>query len=228
VLGLTKALSGFATDFFENGSNIGGFISNGSTLLSSGTAYKFFQDSWKDTYSGIKNSHKVAILADGMTFTQLGAKLTDSQALESRQYAVIEICRMFGVPPHLVYDLSQSKYANVEQQNISYVQDALTPMAVRIEQTIYKDLLTTAEQNYYFAKLNLNGLLRGDTLTRTGYYNVMRQNGIMSANMILALEDENAIPAAEGGDALLVNGNMISLKSAMDNLPKSLQGKGGN
>jgi hypothetical protein len=72
----------------------------------------------------------------------------------------------------------------------------------------------------------VNKLLKGDTATRTSYYAVMRQNGIMSANDIRRLEEMNNIPADAGGDALLVNGNFISLANAVNNLPKSMQ-KGG-
>jgi len=54
----------------------------------------------------------------------------------------------------------------------------------------------------------------------------MRQNGILSANDIRELEDMNLIDSKDGGDAYLVNGNMISLKNAEGNLPKSMQ-KGG-
>ena len=222
VLGLTQSLNSFAKDFFERGSNLGGFLES-PVGLSDG-AYKHMMDSWAATYSGVMNQHKIALLEEGVKYTQLGAKLNDSQALEQRQFAVIEVCRMFGIPPHKVFSLDNATFSNIEHLNIEYVQETISPMSVRIEQTIYKDLLTYSEQNIYFAKWNINALLRGDTATRTTYYNIMRQNGVLSSNEIRSLEDENAIPASEGGDAYLVNGNMISLTSAMNNLPKSLQG----
>lgn len=225
VLGLTMALNGYAKDFFENGSNLGGFVENPGQL--NDKSYARFHESWDDAYAGVKNQHKIAFLEGGMKFNQLDQNPTDAQALESRKFAVIEICRLFGIPPHKVFSLDNATFSNIEHLNIEYVQETINPMSVRNEQTIYKDLLTTREQDIYYAKFNTNALLRGDTATRTAYYSVMRQNGVMNANMILALEDENAIPAAEGGDAFLVNGNMISLKSAMENLPKSLQKNGG-
>ena len=45
-------------------------------------------------------------------------------------------------------------------------------------------------------------------------YAVGRQNGWMSANDIRELEDMNRIPAEEGGDLYLVNGNMTKLADA--------------
>lgn len=225
VLGLTQSLNGFAKDFFERGSNLGGFLEAPASL--SETAYTHMMDSWAATYSGVMNQHKIALLEEGVKYTQLGAKLNDSQALEQRQFAVIEICRIFGVPPHLVYELTRSTFSNIEQQNIQFVQDALTPMSVRLEQTMYKDLLTYSEQNIYFAKWNLNGLLRGDIAARTAYYKAGRNDGWMNANEIRALEDMNSISKEDGGDAYLCNGNFLTLANAMGNLPKSLQNKGG-
>ena len=48
-------------------------------------------------------------------------------------------------------------------------------------------------------------------------YAIARQNGWMSTNDIRELENMNPIPAEEGGNAYLVNGNMISVKRAMQN-----------
>jgi hypothetical protein len=60
----------------------------------------------------------------------------------------------------------------------------------------------------------VDGLLRGDYQSRMNGYSVARQNGWMSANDIRELEDMNRIPAEEGGDLYLVNGNMLPLSQA--------------
>lgn len=223
VLGLTMALNGFAKDFFENGANIGGIVElpEGSSL--SDPAFDRFQKSWDEAYVGVTKFHKTAVLEGGAKYNKVDVKLDEAQALESRKFAIIEICRMFGVPPHKVFDLERATFSNIEQQNIEYVQESISPMSVRLEQTIHKDLLTKVERSLYFAKFNINALLRGDMATRKDFYTAMRQNGIYNANEIRALEDDNAIPADQGGDAYLVNGNMISLKNAEGNLPKSMQ-----
>lgn len=218
VLGLTMALNGYAKDFFENGSNLGGFIEYDEAI--SDKAYKNFKDSWNETYSGVSNQHKWAFLESGFKLNQLGQKPNDSQALESRKFEVTEVCRLFGVPPHKVFDFVGATFSNIEQMNIEFVQESISPMAVRIEQTIYKDLLTESEQKIYFAKFNINGLLRGDIAARTAYYHNARQDGWMSSNDIRELEDMNRIPADQGGDIYAVNGNMIPLTAIPQNLPK--------
>lgn len=224
VLGLTMALDGFAKDYFDKGTNLGGVVELQDTL--SEQAYQRFQDSWHKAYTGVTNQHKVAILEGGAKFNSLGQKPSDSQALESRKFQIVEICRMFGVPPHKVFDLDRATFSNIEQQNIEYVQESISPMSVRLEQTIYKDLLTEPERKIYFAKFNVNALLRGDMAARKDFYNTMRQNGVYSANDIRDLEDENKIPKEDGGDEYLVNGNMIPMKYAANNKPKSMQNGG--
>ncbi len=226
VLGLTMALNGYAKDFFENGSNLGGFIEHPETM--SDKSYERFKESWKKEYAGIINQHKVGFLEEGMKFSPIGRNPEESQALESRKFAVSEICRLFGVPPHKVFDLEHATFSNIEHQNIEYVQESITPMAVRIEQTIYRDLLTEKEQKKYYAKFNVNALMRGDIAARTAYYHNARQDGWLSANDIRELEDMNKLPPDQAGDVYAVNGNMIPLTAVPNNLPKGAITNGKN
>ena len=121
---------------------------------------------------------------------------------------------MFRVPPHLVQSLKHATFSNIEHQAIDFVQHSITPWAVRFEQAIIKDLLLETEQDSYFPKFNLDGLLRGDYQSRMNGYAIGRQNGWMSANDIRELENLDRIPAEEGGDLYLINGNMLPLKDA--------------
>jgi HK97 family phage portal protein len=221
VLGLTMALNGFAKDYFESGSNLGGFIEYPGSI--NAAAFAKFKDDWQKAYSGVVNQHKWALLEGGFKATKFESNPEQAQALESRKFEIIEVCRLMGVPPHKVFDLERATFSNIEQQNIEYVQETIDPMAERLEQTIFKDLLTTNEQKKHFAKFNTNKLLKGDVAARTNYYNVMRQSGVFSTNDILDLEDRNMISEEEGGNIRLVNGNMIPLTAAKNNLPKAMQ-----
>ena len=60
----------------------------------------------------------------------------------------------------------------------------------------------------------MEGLLRGDYQSRMNGYATARQNGWMSANDIRELENLDRIPAEEGGDLYLINGNMLPLVHA--------------
>jgi phage portal protein BeeE len=94
------------------------------------------------------------------------------------------------------------------------VKYTLDPWVVRWEQSLQQSLILPSEKPSLFIRFNLDGLLRGDYQSRMNGYAVGRQNGWMSANDIRELEDMNRIPAVEGGDLYLVNGNMTKLADA--------------
>ena len=85
---------------------------------------------------------------------------------------------------------------------------------MRIEQAINKTLIPENEKGRYYAQFNIDGLMRGDYKSRMEGYAIARQNGWMSANDIRALENLNPISEKEGGNAYLVNGNMIPISLA--------------
>ena len=63
-------------------------------------------------------------------------------------------------------------------------------------------------------QFNIDGLMRGDYKSRMEGYAIARQNGWMSANDIRALENLNPLSVEEGGNAYLINGNMIPINLA--------------
>ena len=91
----------------------------------------------------------------------------------------------------------------------------IRPWLVRIEQSMNRALFTDQEKGRFYVQFNIDGLMRGDYKSRMEGYAIARQNGWMSANDIRALENQNPIPKDEGGDAYLVNGNMIPITTAM-------------
>lgn len=149
-----------------------------------------------------------------MTFHQLSIPPDQAQFLDTRKFQLDEIARIFRIPPHMVGDLDRSTFSNIEQQSLEFVKYTLNPWCVRWEQAMNQQLLSTDDQQKYFIKFNVDGLLRGDYESRMNGYAIGRQNGWLSANDIRELEDLNRIPASEGGDQYLVNGNMLPLSQA--------------
>ena len=184
-------------------------------------AFKRFKDSFNEKFSGIGNSNKVLFLESGSKFIKMGNSPNESQAIESRKFQVIEIARFFNVPPHKIMDLEKATFSNIEQQSIQFVQSCIHPMAVRLEQSIFKDLLGISERKKYFAKFNLNGLLRGDSTARKEFYQAGIQNGWFSPNDVREFEDLNAI---DNGDIYMVNGNMVPLNQLEESFKQKMKG----
>lgn len=62
----------------------------------------------------------------------------------------------------------------------------LDPWGIRWDQSIQRSLLNAEKKKRYFAKFNVEGLLRGDYQSRMNGYVIGRQNGWMSATAIIA------------------------------------------
>jgi HK97 family phage portal protein len=208
AMGLALATEEFGARWFGNGARPGGILEHPGVVKDP----ERLRESWNKVYQGIKNSHKVAVLEEGMKYHQIGMSPEDSQFLQTRQFQISEICRIFRVPPHMVGDLTRSTFSNIEHQSIDFVVHTIRPWLVRWEQAIQRSLLGDTERTIYFAKFKVDGLLRGDFNSRMQGYATARQNGWMSANEIRDLEDMNKISADKGGDDYLVNGNMVAIK----------------
>lgn len=223
VLGLTSTLGVYAKQAV-NAVNPGGFIEYTAGL--SDAAYERFKTEFNEKYSGVVNAGKFILLEEGGKAHMFERDMEKMQVLESRKHAVTEICRIWGVPPHLCMDLEKATFSNIEHQSTEFVRDCINPLSVRLEQGMYRDLLSETERLIYFFKFNTNALMRGDTQTRGQFYNTMRQTGVMSANEVRRLEDMDERPAEDGADDLHVNGNMMTLQNARVNFPKGAQSKG--
>ena len=208
AVGLALATEEFGSKFFQNGARPGGVLEHPGVLKDP----EKLRESWNRVYQGTRNSHKIAVLEEGLKYKEIGIPPEQAQFLETRKYQLNEICRIFRVPPHLVGDLERSTFSNIEHQSIEFVTHTIRPWLVRWEQAIYKCLLNETERRIYFARFNVDGLLRGDFANRMKGYATARQNGWLSINDIRKLEDMNPIPEEKGGDDYLVNGSMVSAK----------------
>jgi HK97 family phage portal protein len=210
AIGTALAVEEYGAKFFANGANPGGVLEFPGTVKD----IKRVKDSWNAGYQGTDNAHKIALLEEGAKFAAIGIPPEQAQFLETRKFSVNEICRIFKVPPHLIGDLEKATFSNIEHQSIDFVVHSVNPWVVRWEQALQQALILPSEQSDVFIKFNVDGLLRGDYKSRMEGYAVGRQNGWLSANDIRELEDLNRIPAEDGGDEYLINGNMAKLADA--------------
>ena len=210
AIGLAIAAEEYGSKFYANGAAPSGVLEHPGTLKDPSKV----RDSWSQTFGGSANSHKVAVLEEGMKYTPISISPNEAQFLETRKFQIDEIARIFRVPPHMVGDLEKSSFSNIEQQSLEFVKYTLDPWVSRWEQNMARSLLTAEEKQNYFIKFNVDGLLRGDYQSRMNGYATARQNGWMSANDIRELENLDRIPAELGGDLYLINGNMTKLEDA--------------
>lgn len=183
--------------FFRNKALIAGILEMAAGTKISPEATKAMLADFNELYTGSENAHKTAALPGGVTFRPVSLNMQDAQWLESRKKTDRDIYGIYGVPPHKGGDLDQAAVrANVENENISYVQNSLMPRAICFEQCLMRDLLDNDE--HYEIRHNFTGLFRGDAAGRAAFYQTMRKIRAMSANEVREKEEMNPY---DGGDA---------------------------
>lgn len=207
AIGLAIAAEEYGSKFYANGATPSGILEYPGTVKEPDKV----RESWNAGFGGSSNAHKIAVLEEGMKYTPISISPNEAQFLETRKFQINEIARIFRVPPHMVGDLEKSSFSNIEQQSLEFVKYTLEPWLVRWEQAMQRALIPQDDKSKYFIKFNVDGLLRGDYQSRMQGYATARQNGWMSANDIRELENLDRIPAEDGGDLYLINGNMMPL-----------------
>ena len=169
-------------------------------------------------HKGLENSHRIAILEEGMQYKQIGIPQKDAQFLETRKFQLEEIARIYRVPQHLIGILDKATFSNIEHQDISFVKHTIRPWLVRWEQSMVRSLLTSIERKRYSIEFNVDGLLRGDINTRYKGYHFAINDGWMSGNDVRKLEN---MELQDGLDEYFINGNMKPVKEILQGGGKS-------
>lgn len=224
AVGLAVATQQHGAVLFRQGAQIGGFLSHPTNL--SKDAAERLRTSFGNVYGGVQNSHKVAMLEEGVKFEKMQMTNEESQFLMTRQFQVLEICRMFRVPPHKVFDLSRATFSNIEASEQSWINDGLLPVAVNIEHVLRAALFTTEERRWYKLEFEFDALLRGDRKSRYDAYGVGIDRGFLSQNDVRRFEGWGPVP---GGDVYRVQVNTAPLGSpAASGTPDQTGPKGGD
>ena len=213
AIGLAQALETHGSTYFGNGARPGIVLESDNPIPAE--AAERLREQWERMHRGADRAFRTAVLPNGVKAHELSGSNEAAQYLETRQYQVIEVCRAFRVPPHMIQDLTRSTYSNIEVQGTEFVQHCLLPHLKRWEAAISRDLIVDYET--FFAEHSVTGLLRGDSVARANYYREMLNLGVLSINEIRELENLNPIGAE--GDQRFMQMNMTTLEKIGQDAP---------
>jgi HK97 family phage portal protein len=186
-MGITIAAQNYQANFFGQNLNVGSVLEMPGKV--GPDVKKAIRGEWDGLFgvNGGKSKTSLAILDGGIKYQQLQMASTDAQLLESRKFQVQEIARWFRIPPHKIMDMAQAKFSNVEQNDLNYITDTLTPWISRVE----KQLKFKFHRNDdIYIDLDEKGLVRGDMAARTAYYQARFNMGSITPNQIKDAEGE--------------------------------------
>jgi HK97 family phage portal protein len=107
----------------------------------------------------------IIILSEDAEFSNVTMNPKDSETNQEAAALTKTFAQITGVPPELLFELSESKYRPTEQEGQNLVRYTLRPWIERAEAEMTDKLLSDQEQvGGYAVNLNPDALLRGDTV----------------------------------------------------------------
>jgi len=197
---------------FMNNMNKRGLVS-AVTLEYSEDLDKARREKIKERYSEYlteaRETRGVIPIMPGLKLVPINMKLSDAQFYEMRKYSALQIAAAFGVKPNQLNNYEKSSYANSEMQQLAFLIETMAYSLKAYEEEInFKALRKDQIEDGYWYRFNEKAILRTDSKTQeeilAGYVN----NGMYTPNEARELL---LLPAQEGGDQLIVNGNYIPL-----------------
>ena len=210
TLSAAREVRAYGARFFKNDAQPGGVIQVKGKINAEGA--RNLSKTWRQAQGG-KNKHRTAVLEEGSEYKQFDIQNDKAQFLETRKEDVIDIARIWNVPPHRIKALQDATYSNIEQQSTENTVHSLEPWFTLIETSIKSNLIGL--DNNIFAEYNVLGLLRGDIKARYEAYAKARNWGWLSVNDIRVLESMN--PIGDEGDIYLMP---LNTRDASDEPPE--------
>ena len=204
ALGLALAAEEHSARSFSNGAALGGLLTTDSKLDE--TQVKALRKSWEETYGGLANAFKTAILWGGLKWFPRAQQNDQAQLIEQRRFQIEEVCRFARVLPIMVghYDKAAT-FASAEQMFLAHAVHTMGPWYARIEQSADAFLLTEKERKEgIYSKFMPQGLMRGAHKDRAEYFaKALGAGGSpawMTQDEVRQLDELNPM----GGDAALL------------------------
>lgn len=202
-----RATQEFVNKFFKNGLSTKGVIQYVGDLDEK--AKRTFRKEFESMSNGLENAHSVSLLPLGYQFQPLSLSMADAQFLENSKLTKREIAAAFGMKSYHLNDLERATFNNLTEQQkdfyITTLQSSLTNYEQEMQDKLFSQYETLKDVRVEF---NVDTILRSDIKTRYESYRIGIQSGFLSPNEVRKKEN---LPAKEGGDELLANGNMIPI-----------------
>lgn len=204
AIGTAMAAEQYAARFFSGGATFDYALKTASNLAPD--QLNNLRESLRARLQG--NGRGPLILTGGLEPAQISVNSKDAEILASRLFSVEEICRIFGVPPHMVghTDKTTSWGSGIEQQGIGFVrytlQRHLTPLAQEWNRKLWP-----IRQRFFLEHVT-DALVRGDLKSRYEAFRIALgragEPGWMSPNEVRRIDN---MPPIDGGESINKGGS---------------------
>lgn len=207
-IGVNVALSESQHQFFKQMRRPSGILTTDIVLTSAQIKQlrTAFDEQSKDIDQG-----GIPILGGGLKFSQMGISSQDSEVIATQRMTNEDVCRVYGVPPPVVADLTHATLNNAETLINHWLAIGLGSLLENIERSLDRAFdLPLGE----YIELDTAALLRTDFMNRVNAYVKGIQGGLYTHN---EAREEEGLPPVEHGDQPYVQQQMVPLSYAASN-----------
>jgi HK97 family phage portal protein len=195
ALGLGLALEQYGGEFFRNAATPRGVLTLKGRLSNEGREQ--LASSLESGHVQRGKRHRTLVLEEGLTWQPIGISHDDAQFLEMRRFTTEEICRMFGVPGHMVAAEIRGSmtYTNTELESLRLLKFTLGPWLARISAAVNHTCIPALERRHLYAEFLPDALLATDTKGRFDAYQVGLSAGFLTVDEVRRKENLPPLPA---------------------------------
>jgi HK97 family phage portal protein len=195
AIGINVSLSQNQAAFFSRMSRPSGVISTDQVLNKE--QMNQLRAAWQEQSKNLA-AGGVPVLSGGLKWQQLSIDSQDAQLVEAQRMSLEDICRVFGVPPPLVGDLSHATLNNSETLIQHFMSMSLGSYLEMVERSFDRLFGLTGGE---YIELDTSALLRTDFAGRVEGLTKALGGGLMSPNEARARE---GLSPVEGGDDIFM------------------------
>lgn len=170
-VGISLATRDYEAGQFERGLMTNDFFQFAGDV--SADQRKDFKEYLRKKAQGVASAHNPLLLEKGAEWKRVAVTAKDAQLLELLQYSVVDVCRIFGVPPNMAGEVSNTSNfgTGVEQQSIGFDRWTVLPHKVRVAGEFTRKLFPVvgAKTPEFFVWWNDDFLLSGDSKAIAAY-----------------------------------------------------------
>ncbi|MCH2248261.1 MAG: phage portal protein [Cognatishimia sp.] len=148
-------------------------------------------------------------IPSGHDLVRLGDDPDKMQLTPVQTFAVLQVARIYQLPPVFLQELTKGNFNNMEHQDLHLVKHTLRRHVTKFEQQMTLKLF--GRNSKFYVKLNLDDLMRGDFKTRIEAIVRGITNGLFTPNEGREMMDKPPLP---GGGKLMIQGATVPIEMA--------------
>lgn len=181
AIALTVAATEYGAGFFGNSAIPGAIVETEGEMSPAGK--RAARREWEQMHNGAGNAKKIGFLTQGAKFKTISIPPNEAQFLQTREFQVPEIARMYGVPPTLLGHSDNADMGkSIEDKAHQFNQYTLNGWFTRIQEGLTKLHRSEMNDQTSVIRFDREELEQGNFTTFTENLSKLVKDGIITIN----------------------------------------------